>query len=191
MDFAAAIAAIAASSLWLVCELAVLKGKRAADKSADKKDYVFMYFIQAATAGAGIFLGYFFKMTQSGLYNPSPVFPLAGAALLFAGVAIRLTAISRLKEFFTVNIAIRENHRLITEGLYKTIRHPAYTGQLMCFAGLGLQFGDPFLFMLVFLPDLILILLRIRREEAMLAANFGQAYAEYRARTKKLIPHIF
>jgi protein-S-isoprenylcysteine O-methyltransferase len=191
MIFAANLFAAAASAVWLVCELLVLRGKRAAENNADKKNYVIMYIIQFGTATAGVTLGYFFKLTQTGLYNPSVFFPIAGAALLCAGMAIWLSAISMLKEYFTVNIAIRENHRLITKGLYKAIRNPAYTGQLMCFAGLGLQFGDPFLFLFVFLPDLILILLRIRKEEAMLAANFGQEWTDYKARTKNLIPYIF
>jgi Putative protein-S-isoprenylcysteine methyltransferase len=191
MNFAVYILVVASSTFWLICELFLLRRKRAADKNADKKNYVVMYVIQFGAAIAGVAIGNWFQFTNFFLYNPSPVFPIAGAALLCLGLAVRLTAISQLKEFFTVNITIRENHRLITDGLYKTIRHPAYTGQLMSFAGLGLLFGNPVSFPIIFIPDLILILQRIHREEAMLAANFGQEYMEYKARTKKLMPHIY
>jgi protein-S-isoprenylcysteine O-methyltransferase Ste14 len=47
-------------------------------------------------------------------------------------------AIVHLGRFFTVNVAIAANHRLIDTGPYRFVRHPSYTGALMAFLGLAL-----------------------------------------------------
>ena len=83
-----------------------------------------------------------------------------------------------------------EDHILITDGLFKYIRHPLYLG------GIFQYVGGPFLFTsfisLIFMLMLIpIILLRIQIEEKMLLEEFGEEYEEYKKRTKLLIPFIY
>jgi hypothetical protein len=59
-----------------------------------------------------------------------------------AGIALRWYSIWYLGRFFTVDVAIAAGHRLIDTGPYRRIRHPAYTGELLAFLGLGLLFHN-------------------------------------------------
>ncbi len=61
---------------------------------------------------------------------------------MIAGIIIRWTAIYTLDKYFTGTVLIKEDHRLIRNGLYKYLRHPAYTGALMAHLGLGLSFAN-------------------------------------------------
>ena len=69
---------------------------------------------------------------------PPAGFISLGVALFAAGLTLRWYSIVYLGRFFTVNVAIAIDHRLIDAGPYRVIRHPSYTGALMAFAGLGL-----------------------------------------------------
>jgi protein-S-isoprenylcysteine O-methyltransferase len=68
-------------------------------------------------------------------FGPREVFVDGGAALFAAGLALRWYAIVYLGRFFTVNVAISKDHRLIDTGPYRFIRHPSYTGAIMAFVG--------------------------------------------------------
>jgi len=92
---------------------------------------------------------------------------------------------------WSVTLELRENHRLITGGLYRFVRHPMY-------AALGLySVGQVFV-----LPNWVagpsylvslgtLFLFRVGAEERMMREQFGKDYEEYAARTKRLIPGIW
>jgi protein-S-isoprenylcysteine O-methyltransferase Ste14 len=118
-------------------------------------------------------------------------FPIAGLALMTCGIVVRWFAISTLKHLFTVDVTITENHRLVKEGLYHYIRHPAYAGSLLAFLGLGLIFANYLSIIIIFVPICSAILYRIQVEEKALINNFGKEYLSYRASTKRLIPHIY
>ena len=108
--------------------------------------------------------------------------------LMLFGMLFRWTAILTLGRFFTVDVAI---HALVDHGLYRYLRHPSYTGLLVTFAGLGVFFGDVLSLALVTGPVSTAILFRIRKEEAALHEALGSAYADYRGRTKRLVPFVY
>jgi methanethiol S-methyltransferase len=84
----------------------------------------------------------------------------------------------------------RTEARLVTQGIYRFIRHPQYTGFLLL--TLGMLFEWATLPLLIMWPILIVLYYRLaRREEADMAAEFGPAYAEYRARTGMFLPKLF
>lgn len=114
-----------------------------------------------------------------------------GVALMFAGITIRWTAIHALGAFFTGRVQIREGHTLIRTGLYSRLRHPAYTGSLLGYFGLGLAFANWWTLALSFLPYVIAIRYRIRVEEAVLHDAFGPDYAQYVATTKRIVPWVY
>ncbi len=114
----------------------------------------------------------------------------AGVVLFIAGYALRLTSRILLHKQFSVFVALQKEHKLITTGIYKWVRHPIYTAGIISFVGfilitnstLGLITG----ILLVF-PAL---LYRIHVEEQMLIAHFGEEYVEYKKRVKALIPWL-
>jgi protein-S-isoprenylcysteine O-methyltransferase Ste14 len=124
-------------------------------------------------------------------YPLHPV-PFALGILLFvAGLWMFHRAHADLGEFWSITLEVREKHRLVTEGIYRRIRHPMYTalflyslGQLLVVpnwvAGpsYGVAFG-------------LLFALRVAAEERMMREAFPQEYAAYAARTKRLVPGIW
>ncbi|KAJ7759779.1 hypothetical protein DFH07DRAFT_918886 [Mycena maculata] len=72
----------------------------------------------------------------------TPLF-VAGVIAVVVGASIRLSCFRALGEFFTFDLTIHPRHRLITSGLYRYVRHPAYTGSLMIIAGLAFSHLSP------------------------------------------------
>jgi protein-S-isoprenylcysteine O-methyltransferase Ste14 len=75
-----------------------------------------------------------------------------------------------------------EARQLVTHGLYARIRNPIYLFGWIFNAGLVLFFGRPLLVLLL-LPLVPLQLVRVRREERVLDAAFGDTYRAYKRRT--------
>jgi protein-S-isoprenylcysteine O-methyltransferase Ste14 len=112
----------------------------------------------------------------------------AGLIIMVAGFLLRDWALWRLGRFFSRVVQIENGHQLITNGPYRYLRHPAYTGMLMIFFGFLLGIGT----WLGALLGLILIgasvLYRINIEEKVLAENFGNEYRAYIKRTWRIFP---
>ena len=79
--------------------------------------------------------------------------------------------------------------RLATTGPYARLRHPQYAAFVVILTGFLLQW--PTLVTLLMFPVLVVMYVRLaHREEAEASAQFGQAYAEYAARTPRWIPRF-
>lgn len=114
-----------------------------------------------------------------------------GVALVWVGIILRFIIIRSLGKYFTVDVTIREDHKIKKEGFYKYIRHPSYAFSLLTSLGLGLYLNNWFSLILAFLIPFIAFSYRITVEERTLIEQFGEEYLEYRRKTKKLIPFIY
>ena len=114
-----------------------------------------------------------------------------GAVCFVAGLAFRWYAIIYLGRFFTVNVAIASDHKLIDGGPYRHVRHPSYSGALLAFLGIALCIGNWASFAIIAVPILAVFLWRIHVEEAALLLGLGDQYRSYMNRTKRLIPGIY
>lgn len=75
---------------------------------------------------------------------------------------------------------------LVTEGIYRTIRHPQYTGIFL--AVLGQLIHWPTILTVALAPAIVLAYAHLaRREEAGLIEQFGESYLEYRRRVPMFI----
>lgn len=106
------------------------------------------------------------------------------------GMAIRIAGMKQLGQLFSGFVTLQSEHRLITTGCYRWIRHPIYSGSLLAFAGFLLVFRSK-LVLLAAPAYLIGTLLRIADEERLFAETFEAGYEQYRARTWRLIPFIY
>ncbi len=123
--------------------------------------------------------------------NANGPIAIAGLAFLVLGAAFRLAAISTLGGQFTSHVMIRSDHHLVRRGLYRYLRHPAYTGSLVAHFGLGLSFSSWASLGFSTVPFLIATVYRISVEEKALSDAFGAEYAAYRNDTKRLIPWVY
>ncbi len=121
---------------------------------------------------------------------PSPmIVSWASLSLVGVGLLVRIAAIAQLGPRFSPIVAVQRNHALETRGLYSRIRHPGYLGALLACLGASLAFGSALALPLV-LAMRIAHAARIRREEALLARHFGEAWGAYVARTGSLLPRF-
>lgn len=113
-----------------------------------------------------------------------------GVFFYLAGGALRIWPIFVLGRRFSGLVAIQPGHELVTDGIYRVIRHPSYLGMIILMLGWALAFrsGLGVLLAALTVPPL---LARIRSEETLLRLQFGDAYDAYRRRTSRLIPGIY
>jgi protein-S-isoprenylcysteine O-methyltransferase Ste14 len=126
---------------------------------------------------------------QHGGYNLTAV-GIAGAAFLVGGLGLYVIARRALGEFFSEDVRIIPEHKLVTGGPYRLIRHPIYLGEIFFGLSIPMILGSLYGFIIMLVP-ILLVIYRIGIEEKMLVSRFGQEYLDYASKTKKLIPYIY
>jgi protein-S-isoprenylcysteine O-methyltransferase Ste14 len=116
---------------------------------------------------------------------------VVGVALIAAGIALRLWAILTLGQFFRRIVVIQKGHRVVTEGPYRYVRHPSYTGALLSMLGTGIALGNVLSIAICLIVPALGYIPRIPTEEAELERGLGEEYRRYEARTARLIPGVW
>lgn len=176
--------------LWFLSEVflnILLRSKMPDSQETDKNSIriIWMTIILSVTSGVFVAIKTNIPIVETNLLK------YIGLILIIAGVVVRFTAIRTLGKFFTVNLAINTEHRLIDTGFYKYIRHPSYTGSLLSFLGLGLYLNNWFSLPVILIPIIGVFIFRINIEEKLLIQQPGLNYSEYMNRTKRLIPFVY
>jgi len=139
----------------------------------------------------GISLGVLFMYNYNLPFSKNLSVPYIGLVVIILGIIIRLFAILSLKKSFTVDVSVKTNQKIITKGIYKIVRHPAYLGNIISFIGLGLSFNNIASLFIILISVVYAFLYRIKVEEKVLIENFGDEYVSYMKKTKKLFPFVF
>jgi protein-S-isoprenylcysteine O-methyltransferase Ste14 len=116
---------------------------------------------------------------------------IVGVILIAAGIALRLWAILTLGRFFRRIVVIQEGHRVVTEGPYRYVRHPSYSGALLSMLGIGIAIGNVLSILICLVVPALGYISRIPTEEAELERGLGEQYRAYRTRTARLIPGVW
>jgi protein-S-isoprenylcysteine O-methyltransferase Ste14 len=116
---------------------------------------------------------------------------IAGEVVAWAGLAIRIWAVVTLGASFRLTVEVDSDQKVVDRGPYRWVRHPSYTGLLLIALGFGLALGNWVSLLIMVLVPPIGIIRRIGVEETTLVAVMGQPYADYRTRTKRIIPGIW
>jgi protein-S-isoprenylcysteine O-methyltransferase Ste14 len=111
--------------------------------------------------------------------------------VLIFGLALRWAAVLSLGKSFSSNVAIHATQRVHKTGLYRWMRHPSYTGLLLCILALGLHTRNWISLLVIFVAPAVALLYRIHVEEIALLDHFGQEYIDYSRQTSRLIPGIY
>lgn len=116
---------------------------------------------------------------------------LLAMPLFLAGLGLRLWAVRHLGAFFTTDVTIQQQHRLIQSGPYRWLRHPAYTGLWLALLAAGLAMGDVLAGLCLTLPSFWALSVRIRIEEQMLQQHFQQDFQAYCKTRWRLLPGLY
>jgi protein-S-isoprenylcysteine O-methyltransferase Ste14 len=110
-----------------------------------------------------------------------------GVALTWLGIAMALWARWHLGQYWSARITIKEDHKLIRSGPYARLRHPIYTGLDLAAIGSALAI-DRWRCVLGVCLIVIGYWIKARKEEHMLAAQFGESFSEHCLHTGFLVP---
>ncbi len=115
---------------------------------------------------------------------------VVSACLFSLASLLSWTAARSLGRHLHLDAATLQNHSLIKTGPYRFIRHPIYASMLSLLLAMGVLVAPWYLL----LPALAIFLtgteIRIRLEDHLLAARFGQEFETYRSRVSALIPAL-
>ena len=137
----------------------------------------FPSFIATLIIGSRLeYLGYWFF--------PMSIVTALGIALVIVGVYFWLDSVRLIIVRFKSGV-------LITEGVYRLVRNPMYTGFIVFIVpGLSLILNNP----LIILSSIVMLLvfkMSIYKEEQYLKQQFGVAYQDYVSKVKQIIPFIW
>lgn len=123
-------------------------------------------------------------------YQVPPACGVAGGLLIPPSMWLFWRSHKDLGEQWSAKLEFRDGHQLITQGVYRNIRHPMYTAVfLMCLAQLLLM-GNWLAGPSYLVGFGILYLTRVHREEAFMISQFGDDYQAYMRRTHRLVPRM-
>lgn len=174
--------------VWSVSERCLIRRSGPDATSKDQGSRWVLIIAEIVGLGCGILAAYHFRSCSLPARN---LFCIFGVCVFVMGMVLRLYSIIYLGPFFTNNVAIATNHRLIDSGPYRYIRHPSYTGALMLFLGLGLGTGNWLSVVVIIVPVFAAFWWRMGIEEAALLDALGEPYRCYMKRTKRLVPMIY
>jgi protein-S-isoprenylcysteine O-methyltransferase Ste14 len=113
-----------------------------------------------------------------------------GVAILALGVWLLYRSHADLAQNWSPRLEILESHTLVTDGVFRYIRHPMYAAHLLW--GIAQVFLlqnwiAGFSMLVTFLPE---YLYRPRVEERMMIEHFGDEYRQYMERTGRYLPKL-
>jgi protein-S-isoprenylcysteine O-methyltransferase Ste14 len=178
-------------SAWAVMEMLLfIRDSRAA--RGEKRD-AGSRLVLVILIPLGIFGAFFapYKWPGARIALPGPAVFYTAIALIWIGGLFRFWAVMTLGRFFRTSVFLQEQHKLVTSGPYRVLRHPSYTGGLLTIIGVGLAMGN-WLSVAIFAGCVLLAYAwRISVEEKALAGHFGEEFAAHKQRTWALIPFIW
>ncbi len=118
----------------------------------------------------------------------SPVLHVVGLILVLSGLGLAVWARRCLGRNWGMPMTQKEEPELVTQGPYRLVRHPIYSGLLLAALGTSLTVSLYWLIALVVLGAYFIYSAAV--EEKIMTASFPTTYPSYRTKTKMLIPFV-
>ncbi len=95
-----------------------------------------------------------------------------------------------LGQNWSTSLELRDGHQLVTDGVYRAVRHPMYTSLWLWGIAQGTLLGNWFASWSFVAAFAALYFLRVGREEQLMCERFQDEYREYMRRTRRLLPRL-
>jgi protein-S-isoprenylcysteine O-methyltransferase Ste14 len=138
----------------------------------------------------GLFLVPFADRRSLLVMADDPILRWVGLILAAAGMGLIFWSGLALGRFYSQEVTLQEGHRLITHGIYRIVRHPRYLGIFLLGPGESLLFRS-WLGLGISTVVMVIVLFRIRDEEALMQREFGAEWEAYGRKTSRLIPLLW
>ena len=116
--------------------------------------------------------------------------PYAGTVIMLAALWLFWKSHADLAENWSLTLEMREGHKLVTHGVYRSVRHPMYSAICLFSIAQGLLLHNWLAGWSALAGFVVLYLVRVGNEEHMMAEYFGQEYSDYVSKTGRLFPKI-
>ena len=119
-----------------------------------------------------------------------PAIAVLGVVTLCGGLFLFYRSHADLGRNWSISLEIRNEHRLVTTGIYRLIRHPMYSSFFLLAVAQLMLLPNWFAGATGLIGVGMLYAFRIRQEERMMIERFGAEYGDYMAHTARLIPWL-
>lgn len=113
-------------------------------------------------------------------------FNLAGMVLAVAGIVFFISAMKEMKENWRAGIDENQNTCMVTGGIYKISRNPAFVGFDLFYAGYGILFSNGLMLLFAVLA-IFTLHMQIKEEEKYMEKRYGRAYRAYKEKVRRYL----
>lgn len=132
-----------------------------------------------------------FDLLNAGSFELPHLWRMLGIGIGFGALLLFFLTHKQLGDNWSGTLELRENHELVTTGVYSLVRHPMYSVFLLNVLSKTLITANWIVGGVGFFAVVIMCIIRIPDEEKMMSGQFGEAYQVYMKKTKRLIPYLF
>lgn len=171
---------VASWGYWLIA------AARTGNRSMPSRHFIWirvaLFLLVVFLVKAGIFRGH------TGVVS-SPVLQGIGLAAFFVGLALALWARQYLGHNWGMPMSRKADGELVTDGPYRYVRHPIYSGIIL--AGVGTAIALNFYALIIVALVGAYFVYSATVEERTMMERFPEAYPPYKESTKMLVPFVF
>ena len=166
-----------------------LKGVQSVHRQVDRLETALLLMV--IPAGLLLPLLYLFTpLLWFADYRQPAWMPWLGLVVMLAALWLFWRSHDDLGKNWSASLEVRQDHRLIKEGVFRYIRHPMYAAIFLFSIAQALMLPNWLAGLSALVPFTILYIIRTPREEAMMAQFFGDEYRDYMQQTGRLLPRL-
>ena len=123
-------------------------------------------------------------------YRIPQLVPWIGILVMVTSLWLFWRSHADLGHNWSISLELREDHELVTHGIYRTIRHPMYASIWLWNIAQAMLLQNWFAGWAALLAFAAMYFLRTPREEQLMCEAFGEEYREYMRQTGRLLPRL-
>jgi len=174
--------------VWGCLESWILWRERKGGAVHQDDGYSRLIIMASGLSGLGVSLWIYFSSSIP-TFPPGALYLASGASVFIVGLLIRAIAVQSLGKHFSTQVAMQAQHEVIQNGVYAYVRHPSYTGLLLCALGVALVMHVLAAGALLLAAVSLGIAYRVYIEESYLSQHLS-TYQDYTKHTKRFVPFV-